>query len=168
VYWLARMLEAGEDPLYVARRLVRFASEDIGNADPRALEVALAAKDAVHFLGLPEANTALAQCAIYLAAAPKSNAVYRAYLAAAEDAHRDVASPVPLHLRNAPTRLMKGLGYGRDYKYAHDEAEGVAQMSALPPHLEGRRYYQPTDRGIEARLRDALERARRLRGGGST
>jgi putative ATPase len=163
VYWLARMLEAGEDPLYVARRLVRFASEDIGNADPRALEVALAAKDAVHFLGMPEANTALAQAVTYMSAAPKSNAVYKAYLAAADDALKDVASPVPLHLRNAPTKLMKGLGYGRDYKYAHDEAEGVAKMSGLPPHLEGRRYYQPTDRGVEARLKEALEKARALR-----
>jgi putative ATPase len=163
VYWLARMLEAGEDPLYVARRLVRFASEDIGNADPRALEVALAAKDAVHFLGMPEANTALAQAVTYMSAAPKSNAVYKAYLAAADDALRDVAAPVPLHLRNAPTKLMKGLGYGRDYKYAHDEAEGVASMSALPEHLEGRRYYQPTERGVEARLKEALEKARSLR-----
>ena len=163
VYWLARMLEAGEDPLYVARRLVRFASEDIGNADPRALEVTLAAKDAVHFLGMPEANTALAQAVVYLSAAPKSNAVYKAYLAAADDALKDVAAPVPLHLRNAPTKLMKGLGYGRDYKYAHDEAEGVAKMSSLPPHLEGRRYYQPTDRGIEARIKEALEKARGLR-----
>jgi putative ATPase len=165
VYWLARMLEAGEDPLYVARRLVRFASEDIGNADPRALEVALAAKDAVHFLGMPEANTALAQSVIYLSAAPKSNAVYKAYLAAADDALRDVASPVPLHLRNAPTGLMKGLGYGKGYKYAHDQAEGVAPMSSLPPHLDGRRYYEPTDRGVEARLKEALEKARRVRGG---
>jgi putative ATPase len=163
LYWLARMLEAGEDPLYVARRLVRFASEDVGNADPRALEVALAAKDAVHFLGMPEANTALAQCVTYLSATPKSNAVYKAYLAAAEDALRDVASPVPLHLRNAPTRLMKDLGFGRDYKYAHDEPDGVARMSALPAHLQGRRYYQPTDRGVEAKLKDALERARRAR-----
>jgi putative ATPase len=165
LYWLARMLEAGEDPLYVARRLVRFASEDVGNADPRALDVALAVKDAVHFLGMPEANTALAQAVTYLAAAPKSNAVYKAYLAAAADALGDVASPVPLHLRNAPTRLMKDLGYGREYQYAHDEADGVARMSALPPHLEGRRYYQPTDRGAEARLKDALERARRIREG---
>jgi putative ATPase len=163
VYWLARMLEAGEDPLYVARRLVRFASEDIGNADPRALDVALGAKDAVHFLGMPEANTALAQCVTYLAAAPKSNAVYRAYQQAARDATHDLASPVPLHLRNAPTRLMKGLGYGQGYRYAHDEAEGVAPMSSLPDHLEGRRYYEPTDRGLEARIREALERARRLR-----
>jgi putative ATPase len=161
VYWLARMLEAGEDPLYVARRLVRFASEDIGNADPRALEVTLAAKDAVHFLGMPEANTALAQAVTYLSAAPKSNAVYRAYQAAAEDATKDVADPVPLHLRNAPTRLMKELGYGKGYRYAHDEPQGVADMSCLPPRLEGRRYYQPTDRGIEARIKDALEKARK-------
>ena len=163
IYWLARMLEAGEDPLYVARRVVRFASEDIGNADPRALEVALAAKDAVHFLGMPEANTALAQAVVYLAAAPKSNAVYVAYGKAAEDATRDVASPVPLHLRNAPTRLMKDLGYGRGYRYAHDEREGVAEMSCLPEHLEGRRYYEPTDRGVEARIREALARARNVR-----
>ena len=163
IYWLARMLEAGEDPLYVARRLVRFASEDIGNADPRALEVALASKDAVHFLGMPEANTALAQCVIYLAAAPKSNAVYLAYGRASRDATQDVASPVPLHLRNAPTRLMKDVGYGAGYRYAHDEAEGVAAMSCLPEHLEGRRYYEPTDRGIESRIKEALERARALR-----
>jgi putative ATPase len=163
IYWLARMLEAGEDPLYVARRLVRFASEDIGNADPRALEVALASKDAVQFLGMPEANTALAQCVVYLAAAPKSNAVYLAYGRAARDATQDVASPVPLHLRNAPTKLMKDVGYGEGYRYAHDEAEGVAAMSCLPDHLDGRRYYEPTDRGIEARIKEALERARALR-----
>jgi len=165
LYWLARMLEAGEDPLYVARRLVRFASEDVGNADPRALEVTLAAKDAVHFLGMPEANTALAQAVIYLSAAPKSNAAYIAYGKAARDATRDVASPVPLHLRNAPTRLMKDLGYGDGYRYAHDEAEGVAEMSCLPEHLEGRRYYEPTDRGVEARIKEALTRARRVRRG---
>jgi len=163
MYWLARMLEAGEDPLYVARRLVRFASEDIGNADPRALQVALAAKDAVHFLGMPEANTALAQAVTYMSAAPKSNAVYVGYGAAARDATRDVASPVPLHLRNAPTGLMKELGYGREYRYAHDEAEGVARMSCLPEHLEGRRYYEPTERGLEAKLKEALDRARALR-----
>ena len=168
IYWLARMLEAGEDPMYVARRLVRFASEDIGNADPRALDVSLSVKDAVHFLGMPEAKIALAQCVTYLAAAPKSNAVYAAYNAAARDALQDVASPVPLHLRNAPTKLMKGLGYGDGYKYAHDEAAGVAEMSSLPPHLEGRRYYQPTDRGVEARFRDALQRARALREGKKT
>jgi putative ATPase len=165
VYWLARMLESGEDPMYLARRFVRMASEDIGHADPRALEMALAVKEAVHFLGMPECNAALAQCAIYLSAAPKSNAVYLAYGAAARDALTDEASPVPLHLRNAPTKLMKGLDYGKGYKYAHDEAEGVADMSCLPPHLEGRRYYQPTDRGIEARIKDALERARKIREG---
>jgi putative ATPase len=164
VYWLARMLESGEDPMYLARRFVRMASEDIGNADPRALEMTLAVKDAVHFLGMPECNAALAQCAIYLSAAPKSNAVYLAYGAAARDALTDEAAPVPLHLRNAPTRLMKTLDYGKGYKYAHDEADGVSAMSCLPPHLEHRRYYQPTDRGIEARIKDALERARRLKG----
>ena len=165
VYWLARMLEAGEDPLYIARRLVRFASEDVGNADPRALDVTLAAKDAVHFLGMPEANTALAQAVTYLAAAPKSNKVYVAYTRAAEDATRDIASPVPLHLRNAPTGLMKQLGYGHGYRYAHDEAEGVSAMSSLPDHLGNRRYYEPTDRGVEGRIREALERARKLRAG---
>ena len=158
VYWLARMIEAGEDPLYIARRLVRFASEDIGNADPQALTVAVAAKDAVHFIGMPEGNTALAQAAIYLATAPKSNAVYRAYSAAAEDAHRDVAQPVPLHLRNAPTKLMKALNYGQGYKYAHDEADAIADMTCLPPALEGRRYYQPPDRGFEKEIKRRLER----------
>jgi putative ATPase len=165
VYWLARILEAGEDPLYVARRLVRFASEDIGNADPRALDLTIAAKDAVHFLGMPEGNTALAQAVTYMAAAPKSNAVYAAYGAAARDATQDLAEPVPLHLRNAPTGLMKELGYGRGYRYAHDEAEGVAEMSCLPPHLEGRRYYRPTDRGLESKIGEALERARAIRAG---
>ena len=163
LYWLARMVEAGEDPLYIARRLVRFASEDIGNADPRALEITLAAKDAVHFLGMPEGNTALAQAVVYLSAAPKSNAVYLAYGAAARDATTDVASPVPLHLRNAPTKLMKALDYGRGYQYAHDEAEGVAAMSSLPEHLEGRRYYVPTERGIEAKIKASLDRASAIR-----
>jgi putative ATPase len=157
VYWLARMLEAGEDPLYVARRLVRFASEDIGNADPQALTVAIAAKDAVHFIGMPEGNTALAQAAIYLATAPKSNAVYMAYSRAAEDAHGDVAEPVPLHLRNAPTRLMKQLEYGKGYRYAHDEADAVADMSCLPPSLEGRKYYQPPERGFEKEIKRRLD-----------
>jgi putative ATPase len=153
VYWLARMLEAGEDPLYVARRLVRFASEDVGNADPRALSVAVAAKDAVHFIGMPEGNTALAQAAIYLATAPKSNAIYRAYLEAAEAAAREVAEPVPLHLRNAPTPLMKQLEYGKGYKYAHDEPEGVADMECLPPAHRGRKFYQPTNRGYEGLIK---------------
>jgi putative ATPase len=157
VYWLARMVEAGEDPLYIARRLVRFASEDVGNADPQALTVAVAAKDAVHFIGMPEGNTALAQAAIYLSTAPKSNAVYVAYSQAAEDAHKDVAQPVPLHLRNAPTKLMKDLQYGKGYRYAHDEAEGVSEMTCLPPALEGRRYYDPTDRGFEKEIQRRLE-----------
>jgi putative ATPase len=157
VYWLARMVEAGEDPLYIARRLVRFASEDVGNADPQALTVAVAAKDAVHFIGMPEGNTALAQAAIYLSTAPKSNAVYVAYSQAAEDAHRDVAQPVPLHLRNAPTKLMKDLEYGKGYRYAHDEAEGVSDMTCLPPALEGRHYYRPTGRGLEEEIRRRLE-----------
>jgi putative ATPase len=162
VYWLARMLEAGEDPLYVARRLVRFASEDIGNADPGALSIAVAAKDAVHFVGMPEGNTALAQAAIYLATAPKSNAVYRAYLDAAEAAAREVAEPVPLHLRNAPTKLMKDLEYGKGYRYAHDEANGIAEeMECLPPAHKGRRFYQPTQRGLEAEIRRRLEEWRR-------
>jgi putative ATPase len=162
VYWLARMLEAGEDPLYVARRLVRFASEDVGNADPRALSVAVAAKDAVHFIGMPEGNTALAQAAIYLATAPKSNAVYRAYLAAAEAAATEVAEPVPLHLRNAPTRLMKNLEYGKGYRYAHDEAEGVAaDMDCLPPAHRARRFYEPTDRGYESEVRRRISEWRK-------
>jgi putative ATPase len=162
VYWLARMLEAGEDPLYVARRLVRFASEDVGNADPQALSIAVAAKDAVHFVGMPEGNTALAQAAIYLATAPKSNAVYRAYLDAAEAAAQEVAEPVPLHLRNAPTRLMKDLEYGKGYRYAHDEAKGIAEeMECLPPAHKGRRFYEPTDRGFEAEVRRRLQQWRR-------
>jgi putative ATPase len=164
VYWLARMLEAGEDPLYVARRLVRFASEDVGNADPQALAVAVAAKDAVHFIGMPEGNTALAQAAIYLATAPKSNAVYRAYLDAAAAASEELAEPVPLHLRNAPTRLMKELEYGKGYRYAHDEAAGIADMECLPPAHKGRTFYQPTTRGFEAtvgeRLKEWKSRAR--------
>jgi putative ATPase len=157
VYWLARMVEAGEDPLYIARRLVRFASEDIGNADPQALTVAVAAKDAVHFIGMPEGNTALAQAALYLATAPKSNAVYEAYNQAATDAQKDVAQPVPLHLRNAPTKLMKDLAYGKGYKYAHDEADAIADMSCLPSALEGRKYYDPKERGFEKEIKRRLD-----------
>jgi putative ATPase len=157
VYWLARMVEAGEDPMYIARRLVRFASEDVGNADPQALIVAVAAKDAVHFIGMPEGNTALAQAAIYLATAPKSNAVYKAYSAASSDANTDIAQPVPLHLRNAPTKLMKALDYGKGYRYAHDEADAVAEMSCLPEALEGRKYYQPTERGFEKEIKRRLD-----------
>jgi putative ATPase len=156
VYWLARMVESGEDPLYIARRLVRFASEDIGNADPQALAIAVAAKDAVHFIGMPEGNTALAQAVIYLATSPKSNAIYRAYLQAAEDAMRDVAEPVPLHLRNAPTPLMKQLDYGKHYQYAHDEPDAVTDMECLPPSLQGRHYYTPSSRGFEAEIERRL------------
>jgi putative ATPase len=167
IYWLARMVEAGEDPLYIARRLVRFASEDIGNADPQALVVAVAAKEAVHFIGMPEGNTALAQAAIYMATAPKSNAVYEAYGRAAQDAHADVAQGVPLHLRNAPTRLMKDLDYGKGYKYAHNEKDAIADMSCLPPALEGRKYYEPTGRGFESEIKRRLavwdEARRKLR-----
>ncbi len=157
VYWLARMVEAGEDPLYIARRLVRFASEDVGNADPQALTVAVAAKDAVHFIGMPEGNTALAQAAIYLATAPKSNAVYDAYNRAAEDAHRDVAAPVPLHLRNAPTALMKALRYGKEYEYAHDDPDAITGMSCLPPELADRKYYDPKERGFEKEIKRRLD-----------
>jgi putative ATPase len=157
------MLEAGEDPLYVARRLVRFASEDVGLADPQALVLAMAAQQAVHFVGMPEGALALAQLVVYLAAAPKSNAVYVAYGEAAQDALETRAEPVPLWIRNAPTRLMKGLGYGRGYKYAHDEAEGVAAMDALPEALAGRRYYRPTERGSERDLGARLEAARLVR-----
>jgi putative ATPase len=157
VYWLARMVEAGEDPLYIARRLVRFASEDIGNADPQALTVAVAAKEAVHFIGMPEGNTALAQAALYLATAPKSNAVYEAYNLAAADAHGDVAEPVPLHLRNAPTKLMKELEYGKGYKYAHSEADAIADMSCLPPALADRKYYDPKERGFEKEIKRRLD-----------
>jgi putative ATPase len=157
VYWLARMLEAGEDPLYVARRLVRFASEDVGNADPQALTVAVAAQQAAHFIGMPEGNTALAQAAIYLATAPKSNAVYKAYGRAVEDAHNEVADPVPLHLRNAPTKLMKQLGYGKDYQYAHDQPDAVADMDCLPDSLKGRTYYEPRERGFEKEIKRRLD-----------
>jgi len=167
VYWLARMIEAGEEPLYIARRLVRFASEDVGNADPNALTVAVAAKEAVHFIGMPEGNTALAQAVTYLATAPKSNAVYTAYNQAATDAHEQAAEPVPLHLRNAPTRLMKDQGYGRRYAYAHDDPDGVTGMDCLPPALAGRRYYRPTTRGYEkevARRLDAWRALKRAKG----
>jgi putative ATPase len=164
VYWLARMLEAGEDPLYVARRLVRFASEDIGNADPHALSVAVAAKDAVHFIGMPEGNTALAQAAIYLATAPKSNAVLLAYGAAAHAAQNDVAQPVPLHLRNAPTRLMKQLDYGKGYRYAHEEVDAVADMECLPDNLQGRQFYTPTERGFEKEIKRRLDGWKAIKG----
>jgi putative ATPase len=163
LYWLARMLEAGEDPLYVARRLVRFASEDVGMADPQALVLAVAAQQAVHFVGLPEGALALAELVVYLAAAPKSNALYVAYGEAAKDALETRADPVPLWIRNAPTGLMKDLGYGKGYRYAHDEADGVAGMECLPDALAGRRYYRPTDRGREKDVAARLEAARLIR-----
>jgi putative ATPase len=163
LYWLARMLEAGEDPLYVARRLVRFASEDIGLADPQALVLAMAAQQAVHFIGMPEGALALAELVVYLAAAPKSNAVYKAYGEAVQEALETRAEPVPLWIRNAPTKLMKGLGYGKGYRYAHDEEEGVAAMDCLPDRLAGRRFYHPTRRGTEKELAERLEAARGTR-----
>ena len=156
LYWLARMLASGEDPLYVARRLVRFASEDIGNADPHALPLAVAAKEAYHFLGTPEGELALAQCVLYLATAPKSNAVYAAFGAAQADVASAPAEPVPLHIRNAPTPLMKELGYAEGYKYAHDYEGAHVEQEYLPERLRGRVYYHPTDRGLEAEIRKRL------------
>ncbi len=157
LYWLGRMLEAGEDPLYVARRVVRMAVEDVGLADPHALGITVAARDAVDFLGMPEGNLALAEAVVYLALAPKSNALYLAYGEVQQDVERTIAEPVPLHLRNAPTALMKGLGYGRDYQYAHDVDGKVADMECLPPGLRHRRYYQPTSEGVEKRIRERME-----------
>jgi putative ATPase len=163
LYWLARMLEAGEDRLYVARRLVRMASEDIGLADPQALVLAMAARDAAHFLGIPEGDLALAQAAVYLAMAPKSNAVYLGYGAATRDATERGSLPVPLHIRNAPTGLMKTLGYGRGYRYAHDYPGHVVDQEHLPEELEGTRYYEPTDQGVEAAWARRLEEIRAMR-----
>jgi putative ATPase len=159
VYWLMRMLEAGEDPLFVARRMVIFAAEDVGNADPRALQVAVAAKDAFHFVGLPEGRIPLAQAATYLATAPKSNASYRAMLAAAAAVKEHGALPVPLALRNAPTPLMKKLGYSSGYHYPHDYEGGVVEQECLPDALAGTRFYEPTERGVEGDIRERMERA---------
>jgi putative ATPase len=156
LYWLARMLASGEDPLYVARRLVRMASEDIGNADPQALFVTLAAKDAYHFLGTPEGELALAQACIYLATAPKSNAVYAAFGKVAEDVEKTKAEPVPLHIRNAPTSLMKVLGYGAGYKYAHDYEEHFVVQDHLPESLKGKKYYHTTELGFEKEIRNRI------------
>ena len=163
LYWLARMLEAGEDGLYIARRVVRMASEDIGLADPNALNITLAARDAVDFLGMPEGNLALAQAVVYLAAAPKSNALYTAYGAVLEDVERTAQDSVPLHLRNAPTGLMKAVGYGAGYQYAHDLEEKVADMQCLPDNLKGRVYYHPTEEGIEKRIKARLEEIRKIK-----
>jgi len=163
LYWLARMIEAGEDPLYIARRLVRMAVEDVGLADPNALSLTVAARDAVDFIGMPEGNLALAEAAVYLALAPKSNALYTAYGSVHDDVERTVAEPVPLHLRNAPTGLMKGLGYGAGYQYAHDLDQKVADMQCLPDNLKNRRYYFPTNEGIEKRIRERMEEIRKRR-----
>ena len=162
LYWLARMLESGEDPLYLARRMVRMASEDIGLAEPNALAVTLAAKEAFEFIGPPEGNLALAQAAVYLSVAPKSNALYAGYGMVHEDLQKTIAEPVPLHLRNAVTGLMSHLGYGKGYQYAHHAEEKVTDMTCLPESLEGRVYYRPTDQGLEARIRQRLEEIRRI------
>nr|WP_283243684.1 replication-associated recombination protein A [Feifania hominis] len=163
VYWLARMLEAGEDPLYVARRLVRFASEDIGMADSRALEIAVAAYQACHFIGMPECSVNLTHVVVYFSLAPKSNALYRAYESAKSDALGMLAEPVPLQIRNAPTKLMKELGYGKGYQYAHDTEEKLTAMRCLSESLEGRVYYEPTGEGSEARVRERVEQIRAWR-----
>jgi len=163
LYWLARMIESGEDPLYLARRMVRMASEDIGLAEPGALAVTLAAKDAFDFLGAPEGHLALAQAAVYLALAPKSNAVYTAYGEVLDDVHKTEADPVPLHLRNAVTGLMKNVSYGEGYKYAHNFDDKVTDMTCLPGNLANRTYYKPTDQGFEQRLRARLDEIRKLK-----
>jgi putative ATPase len=166
LYWLARMLESGEDPLYLARRMVRMASEDIGLAEPGALAVTLAAKEAFDFLGVPEGNLALAQAAVYLSLAPKSNALYTALGAVHEDAQKTEADPVPLHLRNAVTGLMKNIGYGKNYQYAHDHEHKVTDMQCLPDNLVGRSWYHPTDQGFEARLRQRMAEIAKIKSSG--
>jgi putative ATPase len=163
LYWLGRMIEAGEDPLYIARRVVRMAVEDIGLADPNALSLCMAARDAVDFIGMPEGNLALAQAVVYLSVAPKSNALYTAYGNVQHDIEQTAAEPVPLHLRNAPTGLMKGLGYSQNYQYAHDVEGKVANMQCLPDNLRNRVYYQPTGEGIEKRIRERMEEIKKLR-----
>jgi putative ATPase len=163
LYWLGRMLEAGEDPLYIARRVVRMAVEDIGLADPNALALCMAARDAVDFIGMPEGNLALAQAVVYLALAPKSNALYTAYGEVQQDVEATAAESVPLHLRNAPTGLMKGLGYGQGYQYAHDVEGKIADMQCLPDNLCDRTYYHPTSEGVEKRIRERMEEIKRQR-----
>jgi len=164
LYWLARMFAAGEDPLYLARRVVRMAVEDIGLAAPEALNLCLSAKEAIDFLGSPEGDLALAEAVVYLCLAPKSNSVYTAYGAAQEEVEHTRQEPVPLHLRNAPTRLMKDIGYGKGYRYAHDEEDRVADMDCLPDSLKGRTYYQPTQEGREKQLAQRMEEIRRIKG----
>ena len=164
LYWLSRMLEAGEDRLYIARRLIRMAIEDIGLADPRALEQTVAAMQAVHFLGIPEGDLALAQAAVYLSVSPKSDASYQAMNAIRQDVEQTIAEPVPMNLRNAATRSMKAWGYGEGYQHAHKFEDAMVDMDCLPPSLAGRRYYHPTDRGTEKRIAERLEEIRRRRG----
>ena len=165
VYWLARMLEAGEDPLYVARRVTRFASEDVGLADPRALELAVAAYQACHLIGMPECAVHLTQAVVYLSIAPKSNALDVAYMRAREDAQQMLAEPVPLHIRNGVTKLMKELGYGKGYQYAHDYAEKITDMRCLPDSLLGKVYYEPTEQGLEGRFKERLEQIKAWKAG---
>ena len=157
VYWLARMLEAGEDPLYVARRVTRFASEDIGLADPHALEIAVAAYHACHFIGMPECSVNLTQAVVYMSMAPKSNSMDSAYMLASKDAREHFAEPVPLQIRNAPTKLMKELNYGKGYKYAHDYEEKMTNMQCLPDSLAGKEYYRPTEQGLEIKYKAKLQ-----------
>ena len=166
LYWLGRMLEAGEDPLYIARRMVRFASEDVGMADPQALQVAVSAMEAFHFIGLPEGNLALAQAAVYLATAPKSNALYTAFSGVQKDVRELENMPVPLHMRNAPTSLMRNLGYGRGYKYPHDYPEHYVGEEYLPDNLKGRIYYHPSDQGFEREIKKRLENWRKRKSTG--
>jgi len=163
LYWLGRMLEAGEDPLYIARRMIRFASEDVGNADPQALQVAVSAMEAFHFIGLPEGDLALAQAAVYLATAPKSNALYTAYQTVKKDVRELENMPVPLHIRNAPTSLMKDLGYGKGYQYPHDYPNHFVEEEYLPENLKGRTYYHPSDQGFEREIKKRLENWRKGR-----
>ena len=160
LYWLARMLEAGDEPLYIARRLVRFASEDVGMADPQALVVAMAAQQAVHFLGMPEGNLALAEAAVYLATAPKSNSLYEAYGKLKEEIKKGANEPVPIHLRNAPTSLMKNLGYGKGYKYAHDYPGHYVEQQNLPDSLQDKSFYTPSDQGYEKQITKRLKKWR--------
>ena len=161
VYWLARMLEAGEDPLYIARRVTRFASEDIGLADPKALEIAVAAYHTCHFIGMPECSVHLTQAVVYMSVAPKSNALYMAYEHAKRDAAKMLAEPVPLVIRNAPTKLMQELNYGKGYQYAHNTEEKLTNMQCLPDSLLGTEYYKPTTQGLEARVKARLDEIKR-------
>ena len=162
LYWLARMLAAGEDPLYIARRLIRFASEDVGIADPQAISIAINCRDAYHIMGSPEGELALVQAAVYLATAPKSNAIYKAYNDVMRDIKKTGSLPVPLHIRNAPTRLMRDLDYGKGYRYAHDATDGLVDQEHLPEVLSGRKYYHPTNRGYESLVKDRLTKWRQI------